>query len=517
MKKTTVIGLICFFAVSIYAQTNGLVPTEEIIIGRNFKTDADIKAKECVFPDRIESWYIDDSTKTMTLQLRGISDYGNVKNDTGRVIQFDLLNKQITWNKKIDYVLSYIDQYDKVLIKTTDNKSSGLNFENGEDLWSAKNTIYYVNSKLRIGVGYVYSALSGFTNTLEGIDLNTVKSIWKSDIKREYNLNDFVQLNDSVILISADGLHTVNLKTGQGWNYATYTGSKDYTNTVVSNIFDITISVLLGSEYEITTGYDLISDIVSNVLVDSAGIYVADMGSIVRIDYNGNVLWKSVLPKRMVSKSSIFFKNNLIYLVNDGFATYNNETVSYGRPFIAAFTKNDGKEVFLNNLGYKKEQINAFEIQQDTIFLLSKKRIFKYSLKDGTELWEQIIKTDSLGELTGFAGSDLYIKSDSVSFKPILSDSTNIYVFTNKNKLLVFNNQLEFKSIIPDNEIFYSFLESNGYKFLEIGNSSIVIDKNNKLVAELEISGNALLRGTKLYEAQGNSFVEIEMDQLIKK
>jgi len=517
MKKITVTGLICLFVFTIFAQTKEPVPSEEIIIGRNFKTDTDIKAKECVFADRIETWYIDDSTKTMTLQLRGLSEDGNNKNDTGRVILFDLLNKQIVWNKEINYEQSYIDQYDRVLIKTTDNKSRGLNYENGEDLWSSKNTIYYVNSKLRIGVGYLYSSSRGFTNTLEGIDLNTGKSIWKRDIKREYNLNDFIQLNDSVILISADGLHTVNLKTGQGWNYAIHTGNKDYTNTVVSNIFDITISVLLGSEYEVTTGYDLITGVLSNVLVDSTGIYIADMGSIVRLDYNGNVLWKSILPKKLISKSSVFFKDNLIYMVNDGFATYNNETVSYGKPFIAAFMKDDGRKVFLSTIGYKKEQIKAFQIQQDTLFLLSKNRIFKYSLTDGAELWEQIIKTDSLGELSGFAGSDLYIKSDSVSFRPILSDSTNIYVFTSENKLLEFSNQLEFKGIIPENEIFYAYLVTNGYKFLETGNSSIVIDKKNELVAELEISGNALLRGTKLFEAQGNSFVEIEMDQLIKK
>jgi hypothetical protein len=517
MKKNVVIVFICFSAVSLFARTNTTIPANEIIIGRNFKTKVDIKAKECVFPDRIDSWYIDDSTKMMILQFRGMSEDGIDKKDTGSVVQFDLMNRQIVWNKELNYTKSYVDQFDTVLIKTTDNKSSCLNYETGEDLWNSNNTIYYVNPKQMVGAGYRSSTTDGNTNMFEGFDLNTGNLIWKREIKRDYNLNDFIPLNDSVILISADGLHSINLKTGDGWDYDTHTGKKDYTNTILSNLVGLTASALLQTDYEITTGYDVVTDVLSNVLVDSTSIYMADKESLVCLDFYGNIIWKTNLPKKLVSKSSLFFKDNLICMVNDGFASYNGRSISYGKPFIAAFNKEDGKKVFLNALGYKNDQVASFQLQQDTLLLLSKNRVFKYSLKDGTELWENTLKTDSLGELSHFAGTEMFIESDSVFSNPLLTDSSNVYIFNNKNQLLVLNNQLDFKNIIPDNRIANCYLETNGYKFLEEGNNSIVIDKKNIPVAELEVSGYTLLRGTKLYEAQGNSFVEIDIDAVLQK
>ena len=202
-------------------------------------------------------------------------------------------------------------------------------------------------------------------------------------------------------------------------------------------------------------------------------------------------------------------------MVNDGSAFLNSESTSYGKPFIAAYSKNTGKKVFLSRIGYKNEQILSYEIQRDTLLLLSKKKVFKYSLKDGNELWEQSIKTDSVGELTQFGGSTMYVRLDSASVKPIQSDSASFSVSSNKNQLLILNNDLKVTNIIPNDQIYYCYLEAKGYKFLDAGETTLVIDKNNKVVAELDISGSATLKGTKLFDVQGNNFVVIDIGQLI--
>ncbi len=514
MRKIVIIAVISFNIVSVCAQLK-YIPTSEINIGKNFKTNTDIIANEYVFSDNIFSWNIDDSAKLLTLQLRGTSKNGNDLNDTGNIQLFDFGTNYIKWNKKLDYTTSNVDQYDNMLIKTTDGKSSRLNSENGENLWQAKNTIYYVNTIQKIGVGYKYSD-SNSSNILEGIDLNTGKSMWKREVRRDYGLNDISLLNDSVILVAANGLHAVNLKNGTGWDYDATTGKKDHAGTVGTNIVSFAFSALMGTDFEVYSCHDLYTDVVSNVLVDSTSIYMADQKSIIRIDHNGDVRWKENLPKGLPSKSTLFMKDSLLYMVNLGFAFWNGQSANYGKPFVAGFNTHTGKRVFLTTIDYKKEQINAFNTRQDTLFLLTKSRVYKYSMTNGSELWEQSIKRDSLGELTDFADADVYIKSDSGFINLNLSDSTKVQVFTRKDKLLILNDLLKPDKIMPLNDLYFCYLETEGYKFMENGGITVVIDKNNKQVAELNISKNAILKGQTLYEVQGNSVVTIDIDQVIK-
>lgn len=522
MKNLILTGLMFLFSIPVFTQVTDTVRVNEIVIGRNFIADSTVAATEYVFPENIYDWAVDDSAKMATFQLRGTKTRGggDELNDNGNVFRYDLRDNRIKWNREINFNKAYLDCYDTLLIETNNYQSSSLNNDTGENGWKTKNTIEYVSLKTGIGVGYKYTSLSGFTNTFEGIDLKTGKSLWQRKIKRNYNPIDISPLNDSVLIVWADGLHSVNLRTGTGWDYDTQTAGKDYSGAIVSSIFNIGISLLLNTESDegvINTDYDLTSGIMSNLLIDSTGIYLADKKSIARLDYNGNVIWKTILPKGQASKSNLFFNGNKLCMVNAGLASYNSDVVSFGKPFIAAFDKDTGKKEFLNSIVYKKEQINDNLMRQDTIYLLSKKRIFKYALKNGTELWEQNFKTDSVGEIVRFADAGMFLKSDSVGFYPLVSDSTHLYVSTNRGQVLVLNNQMELLDSIPDSDIFYSFLETNGCKFMEDGVSCFVIDKKNKPIAELDIRSNAVLRGTKLLEVQEKTLVKIDIRQFIKK
>jgi hypothetical protein len=87
-------------------------------------------------------------------------------------------------------------------------------------------------------------------------------------------------------------------------------------------------------------------------------------------------------------------------------------------------------------------------------------------------------------------------------------------VYTDKNNLLVLDNLLKPLRTIPQQDIFYCYLEANGYKFLENGNVTVVIDALGKEVAELNINSNELLRGNRLFEVDANSLIEFNIEQL---
>ena len=513
MKNNILLCLLSIFTLHIIAQDKLIVPVTEIFTGRDFNSNTDIRGKRYDFSENIYKWGVDDSAKIMTLQLRGTMDNGTDLKDSGSIVLVDFTTGEIRWKQYVDFRNTTIDQYDSLIIKTDGNISSCLNVVTGENLWSAKYTLCYLNPHIRLGAGYSVSQEGDGINNIVGVDLSTGKSMWKRKINKDFTLNEFIPLNDSVILFSANGLHLAHLKTGKGWDYNARTGKKDYSGSIASNIINLTFSILLGNDFEVTSGHDLISGVVSNTLVDSTGIYVADNRSIVKMDRTGNEIWHNKLPKNQVSRSTLIFKDYMIVMVNDGFALLNSELVKYGTPFIAAYDKNTGKQFFFSKAGYKNDQILSYKIQQDTVFLLTKKRVMKYSVKDGTEIWERYFKTDSLGELSQFGGNQLYIKKDSALISPVCSSPNSVSVFNDRNELLVLDYYLKTTDVIPNDQLYTCYFKSKKYSFIDDGISTVVTDDTNQPVAILDISGNSVLIGSKLFEVQGKSLVVIDIDQ----
>ena len=285
MKRLYSIGLLSFTVFTIYAQSNIQIINNEKIIGKNYKTNNDIQSKEYIFPDRIDNYFIDTTMNLLTVQLRGTSKNGKWLNNYGDLVLYDLSNNSIKWTKKIYYQQGGIEEYNNLIIQTIGNKSYCLNINNGENQWEVKNTIYYVDPFQKIGIGYKFKTTTGYTNTLEGIDLTNGKSIWKREINREYSWNNIFHLNDSVIVVVAAGLHSINLRNGVGWDYNTITGRKDYTETVLTNAAGVALGVLTGA-FVTSTGHNLVREVVSNVLLDSSSFYFASREKISKVDRN---------------------------------------------------------------------------------------------------------------------------------------------------------------------------------------------------------------------------------------
>lgn len=118
--------------------------------------------------------------------------------------------------------------------------------------------------------------------------------------------------------------------------------------------------------------------------------------------------------------------------------------LDFGTPFIAAFDKETGKRKFFSIINTKKDPILGFQIHYDTIYIVFKERISKYSIIDGTQIYKKTYNTEETGELMYFVGNHVYIKSkDSTLTSLPLLDTNKIYVFTNTGKTLVLDNQLE--------------------------------------------------------------------------
>ncbi|MDP4107461.1 MAG: PQQ-binding-like beta-propeller repeat protein, partial [Bacillota bacterium] len=277
------------------------VLSNKIILGKSLIDSSDIKGIEYSFPERIHEMFLDTTTGLLTVQLRGLSKNGKWLNNNGNILQYDLKNQKLLWSKKINYQSSSLQQFSKTMIFTVANKSYCLDIYSGNEQWEVKNNIYYVNPFDNIGIGY---RATGYSNELEGIDLKKGNIIWKRELSRDYGWNNVFCTNDSTIIVVAAGLHAINVKNGKGWDYNTITGKKDYSETAAANAVGIAAGLLTGTFF-MSTGHNLVRDLVSNTLVDSSFIYFASKEQLAKIDkQSGNIIWKYSFPNDLASKSS---------------------------------------------------------------------------------------------------------------------------------------------------------------------------------------------------------------------
>jgi len=494
MKNTFLILILCFSASRIFAQSDLLIYEYQNISGRNYLSNGIIQAKEYVFDGRIDQSFIDSTKETLTLLIRGESNDPKWSNNFGKLLLFDLKSGKIKWEENIKNEYSKFLQSDDYIVETSELLSNIIIPETGDVQSQVNTTIYYIDSINKTGIGYKVNTRGQYGNDLEAINLKDGALLWERRITHKYGWNDISHLNDSVLLLLSDGLHTFNIKNGKGWDYKTVTGKFD-----------------LISEFEYVVG------IASNAVIDSSAIYFASGENIVRLNTDGKIIWEAPLEKNKVSNSSVFINDSLLYMINKGYAFNENGHINYGTPYFAAFNKHTGKQVFFTSLMEEKSLIKSFIIQNNTAILILKDRILKYSLVNGEKIAGQPFEIDTTGELTDFAGKQFYCLSDSVLYNLKASDSTSLYLKTDKNKILVLNKQLGIIKQIDPKAIFICYLQTDDYKFLAKGYQSVVIDKDNKIVADFKVSQYARLIGKKLYDLQSRSLIEIDLEVFLGK
>jgi hypothetical protein len=514
MKQMMAVVLCCITYLDVMAQT--AVNTLERVIGKNELTQQEIIANEIVFPTRIHATYFDTVSHAVNVQLRGLSKSGKWLNNTGEVLMYDLSEHKKKWSNKINYQYFGIKQQNDIIIKQQSNKSFLLNNQNGKQTHTFNNQFWIIEPTHKVGLGYKLNALSEVNNTLQGIDLLSGNVLWEREVNREFGWNNFLYLNDSTILIAAAGLHAIHINNGTGWDYHTVTGELDYTESAVVNTAGIALGLLTGT-FVFSNSHKLVSDLVSNVLVDSHSIYFASSEKIVCINKSGQVDWFFTFPKNHASKSKIFTKDSVVYIINYGYAHKGNKPIKYGKAFIAAYEKRTGKQLFMKTVGSNTFIINDALTKSDTLYLIAHNSISKFSLHDGSKIVEKVFNTDSTGTLRFFLGDMLYTQTENTYVNLVRSDSTMQYVYTLNNEVLVLNNDLQPYKRIDVSELYMLYLTVDNYRFLANGNKSVVLDDDDAIIARLDISKRTERVGQKLYTIQEKSIVETDLKTIINK
>jgi len=517
MKKI-ILGLSLLITINGFSQKNQMqVLSIEKTFGKCLVDSSDIKGLEYIFPERIHETYIDTTTGFLTVQLRGLRKEKWLSN-TGNIIQYDVKNQKVLWSKKIAYQTSSLQQFSKTMIYTVANKSYCLDINTGNELWEVKSNIYFVDPIDNIGIGYKFKSSTGYSNELEGIDLKNGNVVWKRELNREYGWNDLFYINDSTMIVVAAGLHAINIKTGKGWDYNTITGKKDYTATAAANAVGVGLGLLTGA-FVISTGHDLVRDLVSNTITDSSNIYFASKEQLVKVDkQSGETVWKYPFSSDLASKSSIFMNDSVIFMINKGMAFMGYRQLDFGKPFFAAFDRQSGKPKFLSLINVKDDPILSFQIKDREIFLVFKNRIAKYSMENGNLITEKDFPKDDAGELKYFVGNQAFMTDKNGDLMSIpQSDSTKVFVFTSLGKTLSIDSELNISKTIEYADLSIYYLRTKDFKFIAKDKVTLIIDNKGKRIAEINAGSKAFMIGNNLYDKQDKSFVKIDLSKMIKK
>jgi outer membrane protein assembly factor BamB len=530
MSRIKVIALLCYallISTTVFSQKRGFqVLHEEKIVGKYSGSEFEITGSEFTFPEIIHEVFLDPETNFATVQLKG-------RRNSGRILQYDIENKEILWSKKIDYGINELLKFDNLLILNDYNEAYVIDPHTGENLSKILSYIYLANPEHNIGMAYLYIASGDgyYTNDFMGMDLLNGKLAWKRSIDRSYGWNDFFYLNDSTLLVMATGLHTINIKTGTGWSYNTITGQKLYSASsgsshtaymmgalfgLIGGLVYYAVSSLMGGA-AIATGGDVIRDISSNALVESAFIYHASREQIVKLNKEtGKIIWRHTLPIDMISKSSIFTDDRMVYLVNYGYAFKGSQQLKYGKPFIAAFYKKTGEVKYLSTIRSANDPILGYQEIDNELFLLFPNAIVKYNLTDGVLIFEKALPQNYSGKLKSFANNDVLVANKNSYFiSPYQSHSTDLHITTHQGGIISFDDEINITRTADYKDIGTRFLRYNDNDIIRSLGKTFIINKEGKIIAELNVSSNAFLIDGVLFDKREKSFVAIDLKNVM--
>jgi outer membrane protein assembly factor BamB len=478
-------------------------------------TEDEIPTDVFEFSNRIHHSYFDTSTGLFTLQFRDTTDNGKWLENKGRVIVFDPDSSNILWDYNMPYKrISYM-QHHSTLIEYTQNGGKIIDLETGRAEKNIRYYVYHIDQDQDIGMGYRISSLRK-QNRLYGFNMSDGEELWERTIDRDFDWSNVMFVDDTTTVLVAGGIHTIDPRDGSGWSYDSKTGKKDYTRAVAGTLLGVASGLLTGN-YVVATGYDLIADMVSNVLVDEHSFTLATAEEIVQLNTRGDAIWSQPISKDNASQSFIWEDADTVFMLNAGFAYRGYFMRPIGKPFISAYSKETGEELyqtFIDSDDDDEDFVRDYKVSGDNMYIVFANRLEQYSLVDGS--LKETVNTQAydMGELGGFIGFQAFRKEgENVYYSIATHDATNHYLITDSEQILVLDRGFDHLETIQFDDLY--LLKMGNEEFALISNHaetrSILLDSGMMPLAEIDAAGEAFMEGSNLYVVGENRLVRMSI------
>jgi len=512
MKRFAITVLAVFaFILSLRAQVHIQEMSNYEPIGRNLLNQREVIAFKETFDVTIQRADFDSVTNTVLLTLKDEVEKDEKIVDSGicHAVFFDLEHNELKWRKKYYRNEELYIKRGPMVFKVKENDFFLVEAETGEEQFKIGTGMWpvYFNTEEGWMICMTGTKGLGSRRNLCRIDLKSKSKIWERNVKSAQEFEMSTKLNDSTLLFVGDGLYSVNINNGKGWRLET-------------NMQEIS-----NENYGL---YSLVSSVrvCSNPFVDGSDIYIAGIKRLIKTDRNGKELWHARLPEQKTSLSRLFATKEYLLMVNMGFAPhsysfYYTYLGKWGKPFLAAYDKKTGKNVYMHERKKYVDFIKDVEFRDDdALFLLfadkeGHQSVEKYQANTGALMGRKEVAPvviQSSGSMNAFVGSDVCVKKDNKFVHLVEMDTVGVYVVCD-NGVLHLDGGLKSTDFISFNDLFVYNGKYGDLRFYSHGKETVVVDGEDREVATLDFP-DVFCTESQIYSIKDKSLYVINKEQL---
>jgi hypothetical protein len=448
----------------------------------------------------------------------------------GNLLYLDPDKQMTRWSKGINLERNGLVLSDKITLDISYNKTKCYSLNDGSEIWQCPGMPFFANFKTNLALTKYCIKKNCYDSIMNAINMETGKSLWTITLNTDYGIIEDTIINDSVLVIAVDGLTAVNIKSGKIWSYKANTGQ---------NIRAKKSSILDPNEYLPSNfpGFftqpkqKVISGISSNILYDSTYIYFASRSNLIKIEpLSGRALWDKPLLEYYTSNSTLINSDSLIFMINNGMAFTNDYdainnieiqgTLSYGKPYITAFSKATGEQKFFNMINEPEAYITDQKLRGDTLVILFRNGLSLYSAQNGKQLDSIRIGIENTEGLKYLAG-DLDFLANGNTFISVKDQYPEHYfVKTMNNMLFIFDKDLRFKKFIAPNKRHIKQAENKDYLVIEKDPSEskqsefFLLNSSNQLICKLKNARFADITNNELLVCRDHELIIIKLNDI---
>lgn len=515
-KETLLAICLCLISMTMKAQLDTVTVGTKVGSG-------ELKALCYTFPQRVETFSMDDQGAYLCISFRETSKSGKWLKNKGEIGFYDMDKRELLWKSPINYATTHVTCLNKgVLVNKSYQTISMLNKEDGMKKWETKMYPIYTNDSLNLMLGYT----TGSSNRLHAIELNYGIELWQQKLKHDCGWSRTARLDKDRLLIVADELHRLNLMTGELLTYPGSTGMLDKKAALLQGLVAVAgvaagAAVSGGSMFYsyIPAAPNMITFLNSNILQHDSLYYWADRKQISCIDTTLNAVWQTPFPDVKAANSHLFIQNGKLYMLNYGYGHRSSGIrKKYGRPFIACYNMKDGTELFFNQLSMKKDMVEDALLTDDALYMLFDDGLAYQNLTDSViniTPWN----VEQHGRLQAMLSDTVYFANeDRTVFQPLVFDGKHCLVRNDQGIIYEINKELNISNIYDSARIYIPQFRLKDYLCVGQGNEFWFIHKMGMPVARLhtDIKKGSVIGNKLLLLNNNNQLLFLDLDDAIR-
>jgi hypothetical protein len=358
-------------------------------------------------------------------------------------------------------------------------------------------------------LGLKYKNAQASKVVMEAFELPALKTKWAQTIDTSYGLNDIKVVEDSVIVVSANGLQGIDKFTGEVlWNLEAKTGKDDYSGAAAVTALGIITGALTGTGFY-STASKFVSEINSNILQEDDFLYYASNEAAAKVHYRKGIQWAVTLDKNFTSKSYLYLEEGKIVRVNTGLARKGNKYVPIGAPYFAAHNSETGHELYQVPLyASKNNYVKETYLTTDTLVVLQNDILRCFDAEEGSLLSELNI-SESNYTFGSFVNDRQLIIADEEGNLLDIQEQYPYFtaVSTSDSNINLFDNELQEVNSISLREIYQVISVGAFYKVLYKAGRYYITSNGGKRAVELPEKGSYRILQDKLIISDGRKVV----------